>query len=372
MLIIGCKKADREILQTPQSSLEQAKERYFETTPSTNPSVKRVANFIREANKHKNFVEKLIKFDGIAVWEKTLIDFFPKTSASSIVKTSSNSINISSIQSGVDTVMYIPLVPQNGKSVYSFVRAVINGDSINWRLYSGRDYDIYKHGSLKTEEVNAEKIAAITMLLDNEVFGYTKFIITNPDLFQKNRNDRSPIKITLNPNNNSTSLSTRPSDIRVKSDEYYWATYCFTIEYNYCPYIASGGYCGSLPYCDVYTSNGCSNGLCGPANQTECFTNVLSIPQGGTGGGVVENPPPNGGTGGYDGIPGNGDSPDDPCDFNSPCGELGWTSDKALAINLRVPLGIGQSGYSEFLSWVSDNPAHAISLLRFYKSNKLF
>lgn len=372
VLILGCRKMDREILQTPQSNLQRAKEHYFETPPLTNPSVKRVAEFIRESNRSKNFVEKLIKFDGIAVWDKALVGIVPKMNESTIVKVSSNSTATASSNSGgADTVMYIPLVPQEGKSVYSFVKAVVNGDSIKWQLYSGRDYDTYKHGSLKAEEVNAEKLAAITMLLDYEVFGYTKFIITNPDLFRKNKKSRSPIKITLNPNNISSSLSGSLSQIRVKSDSYYWVTYCFTFEENYCPYIESGGLCGAQPVCDIILTNQCATGLCGPITRTECYTNVLSIPEGNGGGGVVENPPPNGGNGGNDGIPGNGDSPDDPCDFDSPCGELGWTSDKALAINLRLALGISQSEYSDFFAWVVDNPEHAIAVRNFLTNSNL-
>ncbi len=365
LIISGCKKTGRDFQQDPFSNFEQAKDHYFETPPSTNSTVKRIAEFLGAQNRSKKFVEKLIKFDGLAVWDKALIGIAPKQNESTIVRSSSSRYSSSSNNTGIDTIVYIPLVPQEGNSVYSFVKAEVSGDRINWRLYSGRDYDSYKHGLLKDKEANAEKLAAITMLLDNKVFGYTNFFITNPDLFKKSKKGKLPFKVTLNSNGNSSSMTGGDSEVRIKSDEYYWATYCFTYYEDQCPYLENGIACAGELYCDATTTEGCSTGECGKFLQTECSTNLLSLPQGNGGGGIVENPPPNYGNGGYDGIPGNGDSPDDPCDFDSPCGELGWTSDKALAMNLRIPLGIGQSGYSEFLTWISDNSGFAIDILRF-------
>ncbi|MFN3328783.1 MAG: hypothetical protein ACK40U_08040, partial [Fervidobacterium pennivorans] len=362
---------DREVLQKTQPNLERAKEHYFETSPSTNPSVKRVADFIREANRNKNFVEKLIKFDGVAVWDKALIGVAPKILSSAVVEVSSSSTSGTSSNLGnTDTIMYIPLVPQEGKNVYSFLKAVVSGESITWRLYSGRDYDTYKHGSLKANEVNAEKLAAITMLLDYEVFGYTKFVITDQNLFRKDKKSQSPIKITLSQSDVSSSLSMPSSTIRVKSDTYYWVNSCFSVTENFCPRLRNDELCAGNLVCDYILNNYCPLYECGPSTWMDCFTKVISLPEVGGGGGTVENPPPGGGgSGGDDGIPGNGDSADDPCDINSPCGRLGWTSDQALAINLRGALGIPLSEYSDFLVWVAANPEHAIAIRDYFTNS---
>ncbi len=166
LIIIGCKKTDRDIQQGPFSRFEQVKEHYFETPPSTNPTVKRVAEFLGAQNRNKKFVEKLIKFNRLAFWVKALIGIAPKQNESTIVRSSSTATSPSSNNTGADTIVYIPLVPKESNSVYvySFVKAEIKVDQINWRLYSGRDYDSYKHGLLKDKEVNADKLAAITML----------------------------------------------------------------------------------------------------------------------------------------------------------------------------------------------------------------
>ncbi|MBV9986762.1 MAG: AHH domain-containing protein [Chitinophagaceae bacterium] len=353
MVLSSCSKKDLGKNQSEPQSTESNEKRFFTIGEGTNEAVIRIANKIQSENQLKHFVNKLVKFDGVPVWNKAYIQYTSSASSSS-VKTDGRSSNASANPSTADTIVYIPLVPDGANYVYSFIWAKVSGTVQSWRLFSGRDYDTYNYGATNGTSITAEKIAAVSMILDYNTFGYTSFVINDNKLFKTACKGASPQQVKLDLHG------------AVATNSYSTVELCLTYDVGcFCPYLTTGQPCaGDMNVCDYIKNGSCYNGQCGPATFTDCFTKVIFIPEGGSGGGTVENPPPPSGGGGDDGIPGNGDSADDPCEINSPCGRLGWTAEETLARNVTTELSLSFAAKQ----WLVNHPEQALRV-RDYLTN---
>jgi hypothetical protein len=352
IVLFSCRKMDI-VQKTPQNQTNTELAKKFFTIPaSTNEAVARVANYIRAQNDVKGFAGKLIRFDGYALWDKAYIQ--ASNSTNTYIKINSTSTNSSSgSANSADTIIYIPLVPENTEYVYSFIAAKVNGDDISWRLFSGRDYDTYPYGNNNSTAITADKIAMVSMILDYQTFGYTSFTVSDTKLFNSgNFSSNKPKQVKLTTRNVNTTNTLAGKKVKMNTT-YMFIEYCFSYSYQYCPYNPCRGPGGTCDGCEDCT-----------VSQTTCFEKMIALPSGGGGGGTVEEGPPPGGNGGPDGIPGNGDSPDDPCAINSPCGKQGWSADEALARNLMADLELN---FDE-KNWLADHPEHAIRI-RDYLTN---
>lgn len=353
IVLHSCRKLDIDKQSQPPPNQEYAK-RFFTVPASTDAAVVRVADYIRQRNNEKNFAEKLVRFDGYAQWDKTYVQVLDAASSNTI-RTASVSSNAASLSgNGRDTIMYIPMVPQGANYVYSFIWAKLNGNNVEWRLFSGRDYDTHPNGSPKSDGITAEKIAVISMLLDNRTFGYTEFTVSDRKLFNSGGfSSDKPKHVKLTTKNTGSASMVPGGSVRINST-YMYVEYCYTYEYQSCPYDPCKGPGGSCDRCDKCM-----------VSQTSCFEKMIALPSGGGGGGTVGSPPPPDGGGGPDGIPGNGDSPEDPCAINSPCGRQGWTADESLALNVAYDLSLT---FAE-KEWLEDHPERALDIRDYLTSS---
>ncbi len=169
-IVTGCRKLDAPATGTPTSALT---ERFLSLPAGAAAEAHRIADRIRAIDRQvPGFVPAIAANNGFAVWDKIMIR--PGTSAAG---------RLGEAGTAADTVVYIPLVAAKGNHVNAFIYARLNG-SISLQLYRAGDYARYGYGSISTSTGNAERLALQMMLLDNLVFGHTRFRLLDDSLFR--------------------------------------------------------------------------------------------------------------------------------------------------------------------------------------------
>jgi len=164
MYIISCRKIDRTISNSHLSSADK-----FLSLPSNaSPSIKRIADFIKQQNDRYNFLDKIIKEQGIPVWGKSI--YLGDRAA---IRTSGGT---------QDTIVLIPLVQEHTNYVHSLLACKLDSDSVRIKLIDGGDYAAYKF-TKATDTLSAEFVAYTMMHFDNIVFGHSTFRIKDSLLF---------------------------------------------------------------------------------------------------------------------------------------------------------------------------------------------
>ncbi len=168
-IVDGCKKLDTPGSNQPPTELATK----FLTLPaSTTPEVRRIAVLLKQKNERTGFLNEMAQKDGFAVWDKVIVNTSHTSSNRMAARTSSTG----------DTIIYIPLVPQNANYVSAFIYARLNG-SIHLQLHRANNYEAYGFGNIQDSTDNAERLALQVMMLDNAVFGHTKFTLLDNRLF---------------------------------------------------------------------------------------------------------------------------------------------------------------------------------------------
>lgn len=310
---------------------------FFSLQSGTDSVIIRIAQYLKSQNELREFASGLSKTDGIPLWNKSIITS-ERTNQFNTVRTQGINSRVNTEQQGnQDTVVFIPLVPENTDYVYSFIRAVSGKNGIQWKLFSGRDYDRFPYGDPNTSEITAEKLALITMFLEHKAFGSTKFELTNDKLFNKEGiifNAKKPRSLTLtlgNENNVQTQAET------------VFIPYCYTVTYT--------------PNCtcsdERLRTQGCDQcDVCRSSTTNYCSYYALSVSSSGTSTGA--------GTGGSSGGNTGGGSSPEPCDPHDPdseCASLGWQELLAGEINGIVEMGAYEK------SWLKAHPAESFQIL---------
>lgn len=165
-MFFACRKNDFSI----HPNNEEATIARFFRLPASSPSVvTHIAQKLQTLHQQTGFVNKLIAQEGFAIWDKAIIN----------TQSPSNARNLSN---HTDTIVYIPLVVDSANSVNAFIYATVNG-TMQLRLYRGREYANYGFGNIADSTDNAERLALQIMMLNNNVFGYTRFGLTDSRLF---------------------------------------------------------------------------------------------------------------------------------------------------------------------------------------------
>jgi hypothetical protein len=161
-----------------KSNKEAVAEHFFDLPANTNAVVKRVAQKLELANKSNEFVSAITSKQGYAVWNKALIKVKKKNAANSFDK------RTNSIEQSNDTTIYIPLTMENASHVNSFLYVKVN-NTTTVSLVKGNTYAQYgfAHPTSVDTIFDAERIAIKCMLLDKNVFGVNKFIVSDQRLF---------------------------------------------------------------------------------------------------------------------------------------------------------------------------------------------
>jgi hypothetical protein len=186
----SCTKIEIQSNSNSSESLQISKD-FFIAPPNTDPLVLRVLNEIKSRNNKNEFVTRFAEENGFPIWNKSILRHKTKTN----INTSFSSSNVGG---STDTIIYIPLVLQNGTATNGFITAVIN-DSMNLNYCLSQDYKNYQF-STATSNAGATQFTSFLMLLDHEVFGHTEFEISDKRLFnfQNTHPNCSSVKIKLN------------------------------------------------------------------------------------------------------------------------------------------------------------------------------
>jgi len=166
LLFFACRKNDFSIHPNNEDATIA---RFFRLPVSAPPAVARIAQKLQNLHQQTGFVNTLIAQEGFAIWDKAIINTQPQG-------------NARNFNNHTDTIVYIPLVVDSANSVGAFIYATLNG-TMQLRLYRGREYANYGFGNIADSTENAERLALQIMMLNNSVFGYNRFGLTDSRLF---------------------------------------------------------------------------------------------------------------------------------------------------------------------------------------------
>ncbi|MGG9961875.1 hypothetical protein [Ferruginibacter sp. SUN106] len=257
---ISCKKTD-SILPKAEEQVTlngqpvNVTEHFFALPANASSAVKRVAVQMRKQNSNKEFITSFVKNNGFVIWDKAIISVGKP-------KVSTGHLGENNVENNADTIVILPLVQADSVYVGGFLKAVI-ADTVSIDLYKNRDYQALPYaGSSSVAQSNvttAENFALRMMLMDNLVFGYTKFEMRDKKLFAGNSNADTNNIIRVvefgNSSNNFNGGGTTSSN--------YIYSVCVTVTTT--TYTTSR-YCGTETYCAATVGYGlCDN--CG----TYCY-----------------------------------------------------------------------------------------------------
>ncbi len=180
-----------EIKNDPSNLNEVTSSKFFNIPTNTDKLVLKVINEIKNRNNKKEFVTNFAINNGYPVWNKAILG-----------KRNSNT-NLNNFGGGnnPDTLLFIPLVLENQSLVNGYILATMT-DSIGLSFSLAKDYKAYPfYGD--TTQLSANIFALRIMIMENQVFGNTKFTITDKRLFHEqsnNYNDTSSYSLQINLN----------------------------------------------------------------------------------------------------------------------------------------------------------------------------
>lgn len=169
VLIQSCKKTDKDVV---------VKDELTTTTPYllAGKDNKQVAKVFKELNK-RGLSEGAFTRYGKLLWDKSIeLPYVHSQSPTYLTK----------VDNDIDSVVIIPIVPENTKEVTAYLQAWI-GDTISLAIYTKYQYTALAFGNTLNNGVGeAEKLALQFMRLNKLVFNYTAFQITDKRLFTGN------------------------------------------------------------------------------------------------------------------------------------------------------------------------------------------
>ncbi len=151
-----------------------AENRFFNTHRTTDPTEKKLMEYLRHQNNKLHFVEQTAMQIGFPRWDKIMA--FPKQHTSSA--------NLLDNQS--DSVYYIPFVRDSQNYVNATLRVSVAGSDTSFSYLCDWQYSTATDSSTGTIG-NAEKFAVFFMRMDKEVFNYQRFILKDSSLFKDGR-----------------------------------------------------------------------------------------------------------------------------------------------------------------------------------------
>ncbi len=167
MFVVSCKKTD-----IPKDE-ETTAFRFFRHTAPGSPVLKRVMDELKKRqSQNPTFIPSLVARHGYVVWDKSTIKIRTANITSGRTNETQN-----------DTIILLPLVHPQGHTVNAYIEAHLT-DTVRLNLYQSDAYTNYPYGNLNSSVNNAEKFALEFMLLDNKVFGYSRFRIIDTTLFR--------------------------------------------------------------------------------------------------------------------------------------------------------------------------------------------
>lgn len=163
----SCRKIDQQADET-KSSTPQSK--FFTDHASNKPLILAINQYFKRLNDKEGFIDKTIKKIGHPRWDKAITVSF----SGSLNRGESNSTELT----------YIPFVREEETFVNASLLVQTSPTDTAFKYVCDWEYQYRQNGTLEDTSVTAERIAFTLMTLDKEVFGHTKYKITDTKLFE--------------------------------------------------------------------------------------------------------------------------------------------------------------------------------------------
>ncbi|MBS1578930.1 MAG: hypothetical protein JST29_04750 [Bacteroidetes bacterium] len=319
VIILGCKKTDSN-LKNPAENQASVEAKFFNKNRTGNSEENALINFLQRKNNKEHFVAKTVAQIGYPRWDKMLKKPNKKTLVVGDAAVMGTGGGITA-----DDVYYIPFVRDSQNYVNAAM--VIRTNATDTTLSYKCDWQ-YKQKQNDVNSLNdaAENFAVFFMVLDNNVFGHTKFKIIDTSIFRNN--SRNPREIKLNKHSNNTTSQTLAM-----------VTYCqdVTIAFTNC---YNPGHCkglnGSCDNCAEYCTGYLDYTYCWDEWEWDDF-----VGGGGGGGGI-------GGDGSGSGG-GGGSVPPNPCGVEQPNNTNGATANPGTMVTFKAPCGGDSPGWEPII-----------------------
>lgn len=165
LIYSGCKKNDNTFIQN-----NELEKKFLTVTPNVPNAVKRVAETIKEQNEKFHFLNKFIKEQGFAKWDKSPVIAKPEA------------LGLRTTGSTGDTIVIVPLVKTDSTRVTAFLACRVNSDSVQIKLFRADRFAKYPISN-NTDSLTSTFIAHQIMVLDYLTYGYDRFEITDKRIF---------------------------------------------------------------------------------------------------------------------------------------------------------------------------------------------
>jgi hypothetical protein len=204
-LFNACRKTDQ---QTDQPSITIENSKFFSNHRTADPSEAAIVDFIKRKNAKSPFIDKVISQIGYPYWDKMVI--VPAKG-----RTTGRGNEDSS-----QTTFFVPFVrdSQNFVNASMVIQAYPGDTTFSYRC----DWQYQQRvNGFPLVDTTAENLAFLFMYLDNNVFGHTRFTITDTTLFQDMPvpSGATAREIRINPSANGKTIYGRNSLMTVM--------YCF-------------------------------------------------------------------------------------------------------------------------------------------------
>ncbi len=151
---------------------EDVIERFFELPENATPALKRIVADLKTKNEKYPFVEQFVKKEGYPLWKYAE---FPATKNSPTLNTNA--------EEGSDTLINVPVVPQNAKYVKDVLSIKLDAD-ILYKLFNGDDYASYGFDKDPgRSSPNADDVVAKIMNFEKNIWSQETFQVTDNRLF---------------------------------------------------------------------------------------------------------------------------------------------------------------------------------------------
>ena len=174
-----CRREINERYLLPESLDEGT---FFSRNLSHDPKIQSVFEYVKRQNNTCKFVEKIVERIGYPIWNKTLVT----------TKSANNQ------RGGDEEIYYIPFVRDGEVQVNASLVIQMSDEDTSGRYIYDYEYSKKAYRPNYTD-TTAEYLASFFLILDNHVFGYDKFEITDSLLFRNNHSyDTGYRELTIN------------------------------------------------------------------------------------------------------------------------------------------------------------------------------
>ncbi len=268
-IYLSCRKTDSKH-QSETNDINRNK--FFQEHLPSQPLVSVARQFVMNENARHDFVDKLSASIGYPYWDKSVIAFRNQP--------------VSRTATGEEGTVFVPFVPEGDSTVKATLVIKIEPGDTSFHFIGNWQYRDRIHGSM-TNDSTAENTAALFMLLHKQVFGDSKFRITDSSLFAD---------LPVPPGLTGREIVIEDAPPGTGRTSNYTLLYCF---YGYV--------CGTPSYAGCTDANGCDYQNC-PSGQCYATSTCIEfeVEEGTGGGGPAGGGGPGGGTGGSGGGSGGG------------------------------------------------------------------